>query len=105
MPTRLAPKDLLVGTSYLHNNGLFVRHIVAIEGQTVSYLEQVGPIHQCSKAAFLKARPTVATPEHIARATRELQAVAQIPSPVPPGEFTLRDEANALTAHAFRNGF
>jgi hypothetical protein len=23
----------------------------------------------------------------------------------PAGEFTLRDEANALTAHAFRNGF
>ena len=105
MPAPLTPKDLQVGTSYLHRNRIFVRHIDAIEGQTVTYREQDGPPHECSKAAFLKACPTIATPADIASATRELQAIAHITSPVPMDDFTLRDEANALTAHAFRNGF
>jgi hypothetical protein len=105
MPARLTPKDLQVGASYLHRNRIFVRQIDAIEGQTVFYREQDGPNHQCSKAAFLKACPTIATPEDIASATRELHRVAEVRFPVPPDDFTLRDEANALTAHAFRNGF
>jgi hypothetical protein len=104
-PPRLSPKDLLPGASYLQRNGLCVRHIDEIEGHNVIYHEQDGPPHQCSKAAFLKACPTLATPEDIASTTREPQAVPQITAPVPTDEFTLRDEANALTAHAFRNGF
>ena len=92
VPTQLTPKDLQVGASYLQRNGICVRHIDE-------------PPHHRSKAVFLKACPTIATPQDIATATRELQAVPQITSPVLPGEFTLRDEANALTAHAFRNGF
>jgi hypothetical protein len=48
MPTRLAPKDLLVGTSYLHTNGLFVRHIDAIVGNAVDYHDQYSQ-GRCSK--------------------------------------------------------
>jgi hypothetical protein len=105
VPTHLTPKDLQVGASYLQRNGLCVRHIDEIEGHNVIYHLQDGPPHHCSKAVFLKACPTIATPEDIASATREPQPVAEIISPVPTDEFTLRDEANALTAHAFRNGF
>jgi len=105
MPARLTPKDLQVSASYFNRSRIFVRKIDAIEGQTVFYREQDRPIHQCSKAAFLKASPPFATPEDIASASRELHAVPPITSPAPAGEFTLRDEANALTAHAFRNGF
>ena len=106
-PTHLTPKDLQVGASYLHRNGDSVRHIDEIEGHNLIYHENDGPPHQCSKAAFLKVCPTLATPEDIASAsaTRKPQAVAEIISPFPTDEFTLRDEANALTAHAFRNGF
>ena len=107
VPTHLTPKDLQVGASYLHRNGDSVRHIDEIEGHNLIYHENDGPPHQCSKAAFLKVCPTLATPEDIASAsaTRKPQAVAEIISPFPTDEFTLRDEANALTAHAFRNGF
>ena len=105
VPTHLTPKDLQVGASYLHRNGDSVRHIDEIEGHNVIYHENDGPPHHCSKAAFLKACPTLAAPGDIASATRAPQPVAQIASPVHSDEFTLRDEANALTAHAFRNGF
>ena len=105
VPTHLTPKDLQVGASYITRSGLFVRHIDAIEGQMVTYHEKAGLPHECTKAAFLKACPNLATPQEIASATAEPQPVPQIISPVPPGEFTLREEANTLTAHAFRNGF
>ena len=92
VPTQLTPKDLQVGASYLQRNGICVRHIDE-------------PPHHRSKAVFLKACPTIATTEDIASAAQEPQAAPQTPAPVPTDEFTLRDEANALTAHAFRNGF
>ena len=41
-PTQLMPKDLVVGGSYLHTNGIFVRHIDAIEGDTVGYHVRCG---------------------------------------------------------------
>ena len=105
VPTHLTPKDLQVSASYLHRNGDSVRHIDEIEGHNVIYHENDGPPHHCSKAAFLKACPTIATPEDIASADQEPQPVPQITTPVLTDEFTLRDEANALTAHALRNGF
>ena len=105
VPTQLTPKDLQVGASYLQRNGICVRQIDEIKGHNVIYHVEDGPPHHCSKAVFLKACPTIATPEDIASAAQEPQAVPQITAPVPTGEFTLRDEANALTAHAFRNGF
>ena len=101
MPTRLAPKDLLAGTSYLHTNGLFVRHIDAIEGDTVLYHDQYGQ-GRCSKGAFLKACPSVASPEAATLAGKELERIERVTSQ---DAFTLRDEANTLTAYAFRNGF
>ena len=101
MPTRLAPKDLLVGTSYLHRKGLFVRHIDSIEGNTVHYHDQESR-WSCSKQAFLKACTSIASPEAAAAADQELERIERVTSQ---DAFTLRDEANALTAHAFRNGF
>jgi hypothetical protein len=100
-PTRLNPKDLVPGRSYLHRNGLFIRHIEAIEGYTVHYHDQYSQ-GSCSKQAFLKACPSLASPEAIAAANKDLMRIKQITCP---DAFTARDEANALTAYAFRNGF
>jgi hypothetical protein len=51
-PTRLTAKDLVPGGSYLHRNGHFVRHIEAIDGDTVHYHDQYSQ-GSCSKQAFL----------------------------------------------------
>ena len=74
---KIKPRDLVVGGRYLHRNGLFIREITEINGNTVGYLDE-GKDRWCSNSVFVRACPTVATPE---------------------------DEANALTACAFRNGF
>jgi hypothetical protein len=94
-------KDLVVGGRYLHANGLFIRQIDAKEGDTVIYHDQYGP-GRCSRQAFLRRCPTVASREDEARTARELTSQVDLTSE---GEFTPRDEANALTAYAFRNGF
>jgi len=97
---RPMPKDLVVGGRYLHVNRLFIRQIDAFEVDTVIYHDQYGP-GRCSRRAFLKACPALVSPEEATRAEQELVEI------VPPteGQFTLRDEANALTAFAFRNGY
>jgi hypothetical protein len=98
---KLGTRDLVVGGRYLHVNGDFVRQILAIEGDTVHWRDQIGT-GQCSKSAFLKRCTAFAPNETSAPATAQASRTAQLPSE---GEFTLRDEANALTAYAFRNGF
>ena len=100
---RIKPRDLVVGGRYLHRNGLFIREITEIDGNTVGYREE-GKDHWCSKAVFVRQCPGVATPEAEAeaRATGESRSLARLTDK---GEFTVRDEANALTACAFRNGF
>ena len=99
---RIKPRDLVVGGRYLHRNGLFIREITEIDGNTVGYREE-GKDHWCSKAVFVRQCPGVATPEAEAeaRATGESRSLARLTDK---GEFTVRDEANALTAFAFRNG-
>jgi hypothetical protein len=99
-PNRLTPKDLVVGGRYLHVNRVFVRHIDAIEGDTVFYHDQYGQ-GRCGKRAFLKSCPKLASQEEVERADEQLVRITRKTE----GEFTLRDEANALTAFAFRNGF
>ena len=97
---RLSLDDLRVGGRYLHVNGSFVRTIESIERGTIRWHDQFGP-GICSTEAFLKVCESLAPaiqgldPEQEQRTT----------NPAPQGEFTLRDEANALTAYAFRNGF
>ena len=98
---KLKGRDLVVGGRYLHVNGLFIRQIDEIEGDTVHYHDQHGH-GQCGKGVFLRQCPTLATPEAEARAAAELREHLRTTAK---GEFTLRDEANALTAYAFRNGF
>jgi len=100
-PQRLKPKDLVVGGRYLHVNRLFIRQIDAIEEDTVAYHDQYGH-GSCGKSAFLKICPAVASAEDAAQAEQHLARITRVTSE---GEFTLRDEANALTAFAFRNGF
>ena len=51
---------------------------------------------------FLKQCPSLPSKEEEALAEQELLKHLRLTSE---GEFTLRDEANALTAFAFRNGF
>jgi hypothetical protein len=98
-PERLMPKDLVVGGRYLHLNRLFIRTIDAIEGDTVIYHDQYGQ-GRCGKTAFLKTCPALGSQEEVAKADEQLVSIARKTEP----EFTLRDEANALTAFAFRNG-
>jgi hypothetical protein len=100
-PKRLTPKDLVIGGRYLHVNGLFIRQIDAIEGDTVIYHDQYGG-GRCGKRVFLKISPSVASEEEAAQAEQQLAGITRRTSD---GEFTARDEANALTAYAFRNGF
>jgi hypothetical protein len=99
-PEKLKTQDLVVGGRYLHVNGLFIRQIDSIEGGSVIYHDQYGP-GRCSKTAFLKVCPSVPSKEQEAFAEQELHSNLRMTE----GEFTLRDEANALTAYAFRNGF
>lgn len=98
-PSRLKGSDLKVGGRYLHRNGLFVREIEAIEGDTVFWHDDLSS-GQCGKQVFLRQCPSIAPAS---------APVAKSKTAVRPqmnhGEFTIRDEANALTAFAFRNGF
>ena len=102
---RITPDDLQVGRRYLHSNGSFVRTIDSIEGDTIRWHDQYGP-GICSRKAFLKVCHAFASDVP----GPEARAAGKSPTE-PPGQaaefakFTLRDEANALTAYAFRNGF
>jgi hypothetical protein len=100
-PEQLKPKDLVVGGRYLHVNRLFIRQIDGIEGDTVIYHDQYGH-GRCGKRAFVKTCPALASKEEAAQAEQHLASIAHVTAE---GEFTVRDEANTLTAFAFRNGF
>ena len=99
---KIKPRDLVVGRRYLQRNGLSIRQITEIDGNTVGYLDEEGKDRWCSNSVFVRACPTVATPEDEVRVAEELRKFARLTDK---GEFTVRDEANALTACAFRNGF
>lgn len=98
---RLTPKDLVVGGQYLHANRLFIRQIDAMEGDTIIYHDQYAN-GRCGKRAFLKACPSRASAEDVAQSEEQLMRISRSTTQ---DEFTVRDEANALTAFAFRNGF
>ena len=98
---KIGARDLIVGGRYLHRNGSFIRQIDKIEGQMVRYHDQDGP-GECGKGLFVRVCPTVATPEDEARTAESVRRMARL---CDKREFTIRDEANALTACAFRNGF
>jgi hypothetical protein len=100
-PKRIGVQDLVVEGRYLHVNGLFVRQIDGIDGDSVMYHDQYGQ-GQCGRRVFLKQCPVMASKNDEARGERELLSHPPLPAE---GEFTLRDEANALTAYAFRHGF
>ena len=69
---KIKPSDLVVGGRYLHRNGLFIRQIEAIEGDTIHYHDQMSS-WSCDKSVFVQACPTVATPEDEARVAEELR--------------------------------
>jgi len=65
---KIKPRDLVVGGRYLHHNGLFIREIEEIEGNRVHYHDQVAKTGwSCSNSVFVRACPTVATPDDEAR--------------------------------------
>ena len=74
-------------------DGQQVVRIEAVEGDTVLWRDELGP-GRSSKESFLRVYPKLAP------AGTVLAAVVE-----PDGNFTIRDEANALTAVAFRSGF
>jgi hypothetical protein len=92
--TKAKTQDLKTGSRYLHRNGLFIREIDAIEGDTVFWHDDMSS-GQCGKQVFLRQCPSVVP----AKSPSKLQSRATRK------EFTIRDEANAVTAFAFRNGF
>jgi hypothetical protein len=100
-PERLTPEDLVAGGQCLHLNRLFIRQIDAIEGDTVIYHDQYAK-GRCGKRAFLKACRSRASAEDVDQSEEQLMRLSRTTTQ---DEFTLRDEANALTAFAFRNGF
>jgi hypothetical protein len=76
---KLRPQDLVVGGRYLHRNGLFIREIEEIEGDRVHYREP----HRnwswsCGKSVFVRACPTLATPEDEARVAEEERKFARL---------------------------
>ena len=73
---KIKPRDLVVGGRYLHRNGLFIRQIEAIEGNTIHYHDQVSS-WSCSNSVFVQACPTVATPEDEARVAQEVRKQAR----------------------------
>lgn len=87
-----------MGGRYLHRNGLFVREIEAIEDDTVFWHDDFSR-GQCGKQVFLRLCPSIA-PASVPVAESQIAAQRQTTG----GEFTIRDEANTLTAFAFRNG-
>jgi hypothetical protein len=94
---KLGVRALRVGGYYGHVNGLFVRRIDVIQESTVHYQDQHGR-GVCSRDHFVRVcdhevPPGQVPPELLRSPSLEVS------------EFTLRDEANALTAFAFRNGF
>lgn len=99
VPVRLKGSDLKVGGRYLHRNGLFVREIEAIEGDAVFWHDEFSS-GQCGKQIFLRLCPSIAP-----AASLVAESPATTQSQTTGTEFTIRDEANALTAFAFRNGF
>lgn len=98
-PAKIKGSELKVGGRYLHYNGVFVREIDAIEGDTVFWHDDISS-GQCGKQVFLRQCPSIATAPGL---VAESRPAPQLQSPG--GEFTIRDEANVLTAFAFRNGF
>lgn len=74
---KIKPRDLVVGGRYLHRNGLFIREIEAIEGNRVHYHDQVSKGWSCSNSVFVRACPTVATPEDEERAAKEFRKPAR----------------------------
>src|ERR1035437_940079 len=73
---KIKPRDLVVGGRYLHRNGLFIRQIEAIEGNTVHYHDQESS-WSCSNSVFVRTCPTLATPEDEARAAKEFSKPAR----------------------------
>ena len=73
---RIKPRDLVVGGRYLHRNGLFIREIEAIEGNTVHYHDQASS-WSCSNSVFVRTCPTLATPEDEARAAKGFRQPAR----------------------------
>ena len=74
---KIKPRDLVVGGRYLHRNGLFIRQIEAIEGNTVHYHDQASS-WSCSNSVFVRTCPTLATPEDEARVAEELRKLARL---------------------------
>lgn len=73
---KIKPSELVVGGRYLNGNGLFIRHIEAIEGHRVHYHDQYGS-WSCFDSSFVKACPTMATPADEARVAEELRKLAR----------------------------
>lgn len=97
----LGPGDLHVGGRYLHRNADWVRTIARIDGDTIHWHDQYGA-GTCSARAFLRACGSLAPGgDELGSSSGSNTEL----TPTQPGKFSLRDEANALTAYAFRNGF
>ena len=74
---KIKPRDLVVGGRYLHRNGLFIRQIEAIEGNTIHYHDQESS-WSCSNSVFVRTCPTLATPKDEARVAEVFRKQARL---------------------------
>ncbi len=92
-------ENLRVGALYLGCDGSSMRRIESIEGGTVHWRDRFG-LGRCDRDTFQRLYPTPAPAGMVLkRLDQSNEACGQR------WEFSVRDEANALTAFAFRNGF
>ena len=75
---KIKPRDLVVGGRYLNRNGLYIREIEAIEGNRVHYHDEGTSGWSCSNSVFVRACPTLATPEDEARVAEEFRKLARL---------------------------
>ena len=74
---KIKPRDLVVGGRYLNRNGLYIREIEAIEGNRVHYHDEGTSGWSCSNSVFVRACPTVATPEDEVRVAEKSREMAR----------------------------
>jgi hypothetical protein len=86
--------SLVVGRTYFRYDGGSLREVSAVEDGQVRWRDELGP-GRSSEESFRKLFPTPAPETRVVPSAHDPRSK----------EFTLRDEANALTALAFRNGF
>jgi len=99
IPGQIEAKDLVIGGLYVSFLKGQLVQIVTIEGDMIHWRDDLGA-SRSDRDSFLLSFPWLAPPNSILPEQSDYASLAPVPK-----DFTNRDEANTLTALAFRNGF